>query len=92
YCCYDEIIETKIVSSDNDKNLAFLYDLMIKTEIFFKNTKIIRSSEYSEIEKLINNAIYSNRKIVDIEREIYNRIIDSNSLNNDEKIKLQSLR
>ncbi|CAG8575663.1 3176_t:CDS:2, partial [Scutellospora calospora] len=45
-----------------------------------------------EIEKLINNAIYSNREIVEIEREIYNRIIDSNLLNSDEKIKLQSLR
>src|SRR5437016_515398 len=60
YCCYDEIKEAEIISSNNNKNLAFLYDLIIKTELFFKNVKIEQSSEYAEIEKLINNIVYSN--------------------------------
>ena len=58
YCCYDEIVETEIVSSDNNKNLAFLYDLITKTEMFFKNIKIEQLSEYARIEKVINTLPY----------------------------------
>ena len=92
YCCYDEIKEAEIISSDNNKNLAFLYDLIIKTELFFKNVKIERSSEYAEIEKLINNMVYTQRELVGFEKPIYERVKDSKLLTSDEKVKLQILR
>jgi hypothetical protein len=95
YCCYEEIKEIQDISSlNNDRNLAFLYNLILITKIFVKDPEPVPNlvSDYAEIEKSINNIIYNVKELLELDGQIHNRIINSKLLNVDEKLKLQNLR
>jgi hypothetical protein len=96
YCCYEEVKEVQYFSSlNNDKNLAFLYNLILITN-FIKDPEAEPEpnpkSDYEEIEKSINGIIYNVKELLELNGQIHNRIIDSKLLNVDEKLKLQNLR
>lgn len=93
YCCYDEIIEVDVVSSsDNMRNLEFLYNLIAQTEMFLSDSYLDNFKEYEEIQRIINSVEYGDRKLLEYEGGIYKRIIDSKNLSTEQKNQLQFLR